>query len=88
MDTRLGPVTETERIASLDTLRGFALLGSVSRIGQVGIVVAIWVFQLIVSPIWLRHFHLGPFEWAWRSLTYWQPQPFRRAAISEPVTAT
>ena len=44
----------------------------------VTIVVAIWVFQLIVSPIWLRHFRFGPFEWLWRSLTYMKLQPMRR----------
>ncbi|WP_229214297.1 DUF418 domain-containing protein [Dyadobacter flavalbus] len=42
------------------------------------LVAAIWVLQLIVSPIWLRHFQFGPLEWVWRSLTYWQRQPFRR----------
>ena len=43
------------------------------------LVAAIWVLQLIVSPIWLRHFQFGPLEWAWRSLTYWKRQPMRRA---------
>ena len=57
---------------------GLGLFGRVPRIGQVAIVVAIWILQLAVSPVWLRHFQFGPFEWAWRSLTYWQRQPFRR----------
>ncbi len=39
---------------------------------------AIWVLQLIVSPIWLRYFYFGPLEWLWRSLTYWRIQPFMR----------
>ncbi|HEX6893607.1 MAG TPA: DUF418 domain-containing protein, partial [Chryseolinea sp.] len=34
------------------------------------IVVAIWVLQMIVSSLWLKHFRFGPLEWAWRSLTY------------------
>jgi uncharacterized protein len=34
------------------------------------LVAGIWVFQLIVSPVWLRHFHYGPLEWVWRRLTY------------------
>ena len=38
----------------------------------------IWVFQLIISPIWLRYFLFGPLEWLWRSLTYWELQPMRR----------
>ena len=38
----------------------------------------IWVFQLIFSPIWLQYFYFGPLEWLWRSLTYWEVQPFKR----------
>lgn len=57
---------------------GFGLFGKVSRVGQFGIVLVIWALQLIVSPIWLRHFQFGPFEWLWRSLTYWKIQPLRR----------
>jgi uncharacterized protein len=49
---------------------GFGLYGRVERVGQIGIVVAIWVVQLVLSPLWLRHFRFGPFEWLWRSLTY------------------
>lgn len=42
------------------------------------IVGLIWVFQLVISPIWLRYFLFGPMEWLWRSLTYWEFQPMRR----------
>ncbi|MVM35902.1 DUF418 domain-containing protein [Spirosoma sp. HMF4905] len=42
------------------------------------LVAAIWLLQLIVSPIWLRYFQYGPLEWVWRSLTYWQRQPMHR----------
>ncbi|MFN8355853.1 MAG: DUF418 domain-containing protein [Spirosomataceae bacterium] len=42
------------------------------------VVFGIWVFQLILSPIWLNFFLFGPFEWLWRSLTYWKLQPMRR----------
>lgn len=47
------------------------------------VVLAMWAINLIASPIWLRHFLYGPAEWAWRSLTYWEKQPMRRAAIME-----
>jgi len=57
---------------------GFGLYGSVSRIGQIGMVFAIWVFQLVVSPWWLGRFRFGPAEWLWRSLTYLRLQPMRR----------
>jgi uncharacterized protein len=39
------------------------------------LVLAVWVFQLILSPIYLRFFRFGPMEWLWRSLTYWRFQP-------------
>jgi uncharacterized protein len=42
------------------------------------VVGAIWAIQILVSPVWLRAFHFGPFEWLWRSLTYRRLQPFRR----------
>ncbi len=57
---------------------GFGLFGRVERTGQAVIVAAIWALQLIVSPIWLRHFMFGPVEWLWRSLAYRERQPFRR----------
>ena len=41
------------------------------------VVLAVWIFQLIFSSIWLRYFRFGPFEWVWRSLTYWKKQPMK-----------
>jgi uncharacterized protein len=41
------------------------------------IVGGVWVLQMIYSYIWLRYFRFGPFEWLWRSLTYWKFQPMR-----------
>ena len=41
------------------------------------VLLAMWAINLIVSPLWLRHFQFGPVEWLWRSLTYWKPQPMR-----------
>jgi uncharacterized protein len=63
---------------------GFGLFGKVERVGQFGIVLAIWLLQLIISPIWLRYFLFGPLEWLWRSLTYLQWEPFRR---NRPATS-
>ena len=56
---------------------GFGLFEKVERPGQLGIVVAIWVAQLLWSPWWLERFQFGPLEWLWRSLTYLRPQPMR-----------
>ena len=63
---------------------GLGFFGQVSRTGQAVVVLAIWALQLTLSPVWFRYFYFGPMEWLWRSLTYWQRQPFRRM---EPVAA-
>jgi uncharacterized protein len=47
------------------------------------VVLAIWVINLLVSPIWLRHYRFGPLEWCWRSPAYWKRQPMRRAAMDK-----
>jgi len=56
---------------------GFGLFGKLERFQVYGVVLAVWVFQLVVSKIWLNHFRFGPVEWLWRSLTYWQKQPMQ-----------
>jgi len=60
---------------------GPGLFAAIPRVGLVAITAAIWIFQLAISPIWLRHFRFGPMEWLWRSLTYWKIQPLRRATV-------
>jgi uncharacterized membrane protein YeiB len=56
--------------------------------GLAAIVVVIWIIQLLISPIWLRHFRYGPAEWLWRSLTYWRIQPiWQRAEKTLAVAA-
>ncbi|MHC4992200.1 MAG: DUF418 domain-containing protein [Planctomycetota bacterium] len=63
---------------------GFGLWGSLSRFELIGVVGAVWAAQIIWSPLWLRVFRFGPFEWLWRSLTYWKRQPFRREPARVP----
>lgn len=58
---------------------GLSLYGKLQRYELYYIVFGIWILQLILSPIWLRYFRFGPLEWMWRSLTYWEKQPFRKA---------
>ena len=64
---------------------GFALYGRLERYQLYYVVAGIWVVQLIVSPIWVRHFRFGPMEWCWRSLTYWKKQPMRLAGNGAPL---
>ena len=45
---------------------GFGAFGRIHRAGQLAIVMAIWIVQLVASTLWLRYFELGPVEWALR----------------------
>ncbi len=42
------------------------------------VVGAVWVAQLIWSPLWLSVFSMGPLEWLWRCLTYGRMVPIRK----------
>lgn len=57
---------------------GFALFGTVGQAGLWVFILGIWIFQLLFSRWWLQRFQFGPFEWFWRSLTYWKIQAFKR----------
>jgi uncharacterized protein len=50
----------------------------ISRPGQLGVTLGVWIALLIVAPLWLQRFNFGPLEWLWRTLTYGERQPFRR----------
>jgi uncharacterized protein len=66
---------------------GLGLYGQLERYELYYVVGAIWLFQLIVSPLWLKHYRFGPLEWLWRTLTYLERQPMRRradAGMSKP----
>ncbi|MBO9154400.1 DUF418 domain-containing protein [Chitinophaga sp. GCM10012297] len=57
---------------------GLRWYGALERYQLYVITAGVWVFQVIASNIWLKYFRFGPFEWVWRSLTYWRKQPFKR----------
>jgi uncharacterized protein len=57
---------------------GLALFARLDYFALWGFVLGMWLLQLAISPIWLRHFRFGPLEWLWRSLTYLKWQPFRQ----------
>jgi uncharacterized protein len=54
------------------------LMGEVNRPALWAIVLGIWALQLIWSPLWLSRFEMGPFEWAWRCLTYGRRLPLSK----------
>jgi uncharacterized protein len=58
---------------------GLGLFGALGRTQLYLLVGAIWGAELVFARLWLARFRFGPFEWAWRSLTYWKRQPLRLA---------
>lgn len=59
---------------------GFRLYGELERHQLFLVALCICIFQLFFSVWWFKHFRFGPFEWAWRALTYWKRPAFRREA--------
>ncbi|MBP0903932.1 DUF418 domain-containing protein [Mariniflexile gromovii] len=57
---------------------GFGLFGTFYRHELLYIVFSIWLFQLIVSPLWLKYYQFGPLEWIWRNLSYQKRHPFKK----------
>jgi uncharacterized protein len=51
---------------------GFGKFGTVGATTATLIALAIFLFQIILSGIWLKFFAYGPMEWIWRQLTYRQ----------------
>lgn len=66
---------------------GFGMFGKLQRFELLYVVFSIWIFQLILSPIWLKYFYFGPMEWLWRSLSYQKRQLFKRPRIVPPSLA-
>ena len=58
---------------------GFGMYGEISQAQMLVIAVSIYLLQLIVSPLWLARFTMGPLEWAWRSWTYLRRPTFLKA---------
>ena len=61
---------------------GLMWFGTHSPVEMWQVVGAVWVAQLIWSPLWLSVFQMGPLEWLWRCLTYGRMVPIRRAATA------
>ncbi len=59
---------------------GLGLFMQTDRLGQILVVLAVWVAMPIWSRAWLARFRFGPAEWLWRSLSYRRLQPMRRRA--------
>jgi uncharacterized protein len=48
---------------------GFALYATLGRPATLLVVLGVWLLQLLLSPLYLKVFRIGPVEWVWRSLS-------------------
>ncbi|HEY0093977.1 MAG TPA: DUF418 domain-containing protein, partial [Archangium sp.] len=62
---------------------GLGLMGKLGSAAQLAVAVALFSLQIVWSHLWLARFRIGPAEWVWRSLTYGEAQPLRRASVHE-----
>jgi uncharacterized protein len=58
----------------------FGMFNKLQRFELYYVVVAVWIFQLVFSHLWMRSFTTGPFEWLWRSAAKWEWQRFERVS--------
>lgn len=57
---------------------GFGYFEQLNSVGQLCVVLGVWVVNLIGSAIYLRYYSMGPVEWLWRCLTEGRKFPIRR----------
>jgi uncharacterized protein len=51
---------------------GFGQFGKVGALTATLIALVIFLFQIVLSALWLKYYAYGPMEWIWRQLTYRQ----------------
>jgi len=57
---------------------GFGQFGRFGATKVTLIALAIFLFQIFMSALWLKYFAYGPMEWVWRQLTYRRRLSLRR----------
>ena len=60
---------------------GLGLFGQVGPAVLTIIGLAIYIFQIGFSYVWLKQFQFGPMEWLWRSMTYKKWQSMKREMV-------
>ena len=58
---------------------GLGQLGKMGLTASVGLGLLFFALQIPFSNWWLKHFHFGPVEWLWRSLTFGKAQPWQKS---------
>ena len=67
-----------QSVLAFAAFRGLGLYGELGYASSLAVVAAIWASLLVVCPLWLARYWMGPVEWLWRSLAYSRVQPLRR----------
>jgi len=49
---------------------GLGLYGQVGTALGLALAIFIFIVQIFISRLWLKHYQYGPVEWLWKSLTY------------------
>lgn len=57
---------------------GFGLYNKISVAQGTLLALTIFIIQVIISNIWVRHYYYGPVEWIWRAFTYWQKPKWKK----------
>jgi uncharacterized protein len=68
----------TQSVVAAVVFVGLGTYGAWTATSALTIVAGTWVLLLVVCPLWLRWFHLGPLEWLWRAWTYREQPTLRR----------
>lgn len=68
----------SQTVIMLIIFYGFNLFNQVSPVWFIPIVISVFIFQVVISHIWMRVFRYGPLEWLWRSFTYLKLMPIKR----------
>jgi len=61
------------------------LNGKVGPLYRLSIAIFVYVLLYFFSRWWLRHFEMGPFEWLWRSMTYWKWQRMKKPKTTDLI---
>jgi uncharacterized protein len=62
---------------------GLALAGNIGTCALLGIALATYTVQMLLSRWWLERFAHGPVEWVWRALTYGRRPAMRLAKSAQ-----
>jgi uncharacterized protein len=71
-------LTETVLCTTLFYSYGLGMFGGLSRVQDLLVVFAVWLVLLVMAPLWLQVFRMGPVEWVWRCLAEFRLRPLLR----------